>query len=599
MLNNKSNWFKRGLSCMMAVVMLLTMNAVSVFAEDTIQDNQNTIGQYIVPIASLVSAAPMQPVQKAFAEAFGESVTVIVKEDGTKVAQIKNHHMVVDMSVFGMGKYDANVVSIVDADASTVEIENATILSTKEEVFTAGLGATEGTPITVPDEFIIPLNLDENNAQKISITVDFMDAFIGGGNPYPTTVTLTLDMDSAVIDVSGLEALIAEYEAITDENYTEESFAKLTSALAKAREVAVNPESIENLNAMITELKTVKNSLEYKGADYSAVDTALAKIPADSSIYTEESWAAVETAKNAIVNGLDVNEQETVNGYAEAIESTISALVLKDADYSLVDQAIASVPADMSKYTDESVKKVKDAVAAVERGMKADKQSEVNAMANAITEAVAALKEKSSDSSDDTIDITNLEDGVYEIPVALWHATQDKASMAAASFNGTARIVVKNGEITVYVYTQPMTFGAITASLQEMKIEQADGSWVNAVIETRSSDGNPTCFSFSLDELSQYVNIKVNPQVDIMGHQDLGARLKFDLVSIKAVSNETEEKPLTPPADTNQDTQISNNSDVVSPQTGDNSNPVLWFVLVIASAGMSVTMTLVKKRRTV
>lgn len=353
---------------------------------------------------------------------------------------------------------------------------------------------------------------------------------------------------------------------------------------------------------MIAELNDVKDCLKYKGADYTAVDAAIAKIPADSTIYTVESWAAVETAKNAVVNGLDITKQETVNGYATAIETAVSGLVLKDADYSLVDQAIASVPSDMSKYTNESVKKVNDAAAAVERGLKADKQTEVNAMATAITEAVAALQEKSTDSSDDKIDIANLEEGTYEIPVALWHATQDKASMAAASFNDTARIVVKNGEKTVYIYTKPMTFGAITASLQEMKVEQADGTWVNAVVETKSSDGNPTCFSFTLDELSQYVNAKVNPHVEMMGNQDLDARLKFDLASIKIVSEGIDEKPLTPPADTDNNTQNGNNTDINtdinSPQTGDNSNLVLWFVLLIASAGAIVVLTFVNKRRT-
>lgn len=563
-------------------------------------------GKYIVPIKSLTSAAPLPPVQVAFAGAFGDTVTVIVKEDGTKVARIKNQHMVVDMSSWGMSKYDANVVTIVDADKSTSEIESATILSTKQEVFSNPNGDMTSVPvqtdITVPDEFEIPLNLDDNGSQKISITVDFMDHLMGGGNPYPTTVTLTLDMDAAVIDVSDLEALIEECEAITAENYTEESFAALTTAITKAKGVAANPETVENLNAMIAELNDVKDCLKYKGADYTAVDAAIAKIPADSTIYTVESWAAVETAKNAVVNGLDITKQETVNGYATAIETAVSGLVLKDADYSLVDQAIASVPSDMSKYTNESVKKVNDAAAAVERGLKADKQTEVNAMATAITEAVAALQEKSTDSSDDKIDIANLEEGTYEIPVALWHATQDKASMAAASFNDTARIVVKNGEKTVYIYTKPMTFGAITASLQEMKVEQADGTWVNAVVETKSSDGNPTCFSFTLDELSQYVNAKVNPHVEMMGNQDLDARLKFDLASIKIVSEGIDEKPLTPPADTDNNTQNGNNTDINtdinSPQTGDNSNLVLWFVLLIASAGAIVVLTFVNKRRT-
>lgn len=356
---------------------------------------------------------------------------------------------------------------------------------------------------------------------------------------------------------------------------------------------------------MIAELREVRDCLAYNGADYFAVDAAIAKIPSDSTIYTEESWAAVEAAKAAVVNGLPIMEQETVNAYAAVIETAVSDLVLRAVDYSSVDQAISSIPADMPKYTDASVKKVCDAVAAVKRGLKADRQTEVNAMAFAITQAVVALEEKEVNNpnipnpSDEKIDIANLKDGTYEIPVALWHATQDKASMAASSFNSTARIVVKNGKITVYVYTKPMTFGAITASLQEMKIEQADGSWVNAAIETKSSDGNPICFSFSLDKLSQYVTAKVNPHVEMMGNQDLDARLKFDLAAIKMISSETSEKPTEAPTDTESNTPGvgTQGSSIQSPQTGDTSNFILWIALLLASMSALIILTFSSKHR--
>ncbi len=589
----KQNWFKRSISFMLAVVMLLSMSAISAFA----QDAKAATEKYTVPIKSLETSAPIKPVKEAFNKAFGDSVTVTVNEDGTKTAHIKNHHMVID---FLGAKYDANVASIVDADTSIEGVQNATILSTKEEVYTKGIGSSEKIKITVPDEFIIPLNLDKNGSQNISITVDFMDSAMHGGKPSPTTVTLTLDMDNAVVDTSELKSLIEEYEKIAKENYTDDSYAALQTAIKKAKDVVSAPQSIENVNAIIKELKTAKENLKYNGADYTAVNNAIAKIPADSSIYTKESWAAVESAKNAVVNGLDVSKQETVNGYADTIEKAISKLVLKDADYSVVENALNSVPADMSEYTDESAQKVKDAVAAIKYGLKADKQSEVNAMAAAITAAVAELKEKGNTSSEnEKIDIDNLKDGTYEIPVDLWNSTQDKPSMAASSLNKTARIVVKNGEMTVYIYTKPMTFGAITASLQEMKAEQSNGKWVEAKVETKSKDGNPTCFSFSLDKLSEYVNTKVNPHVEMMGNKDLDARLKFNLDAIKMISDKADEKPLTPPAENNKGSQTGSNFNGVSPKTGESSNVAFCFAMMIASAGAVAVITSVKKRKTV
>lgn len=82
MLKSKSNWLKRSLSLMLAVVMLMSMSAVNVFAEGTEQTTQNMTEKYTVPIASLVSAAPLEPVKVAFAKAFGASVVVTVNADG-------------------------------------------------------------------------------------------------------------------------------------------------------------------------------------------------------------------------------------------------------------------------------------------------------------------------------------------------------------------------------------------------------------------------------------------------------------------------------------------------------------------------------------
>ncbi|MBR3309764.1 MAG: hypothetical protein IKG00_07735, partial [Lachnospiraceae bacterium] len=64
------------------------------------------------------------------------------------------------------------------------------------------------------------------------------------------------------------------------------------------------------------------------------------------------------------------------------------------ADYSVVDAAKAKVPADLSIYTEETAKAVTDAVDAVETGKFASQQEEVDAMAKAIEDAIAALKTK-------------------------------------------------------------------------------------------------------------------------------------------------------------------------------------------------------------
>ena len=76
-------------------------------------------------------------------------------------------------------------------------------------------------------------------------------------------------------------------------------------------------------------------------ADYSAVEAAMAAIPTDLTVYTDESVAALNTAVDGVVRGKAFVSQANVNAMAQAIEDAIAALQYKDADYTKVDAAIA------------------------------------------------------------------------------------------------------------------------------------------------------------------------------------------------------------------------------------------------------------------
>lgn len=64
----------------------------------------------------------------------------------------------------------------------------------------------------------------------------------------------------------------------------------------------------------------------------------------------------------------------------------------RDANYSGVDAALDTVPEDLSGFTAASVATLKTAIDSVDRTLAADRQQEVDAMAVAITDAVAALE---------------------------------------------------------------------------------------------------------------------------------------------------------------------------------------------------------------
>lgn len=64
-------------------------------------------------------------------------------------------------------------------------------------------------------------------------------------------------------------------------------------------------------------------------ANYSKVNDAIAAIPADLSIYTDETAKAVNDAKDAVVTGLNVNHQDEVDAMAQAINDAVGKLYTK------------------------------------------------------------------------------------------------------------------------------------------------------------------------------------------------------------------------------------------------------------------------------
>lgn len=200
-----------------------------------------------------------------------------------------------------------------------------------------------------------------------------------------------------------------------------------------------------------------------------------------------------------------------------------------------------------------------------------------DATADQVTKAIKDLQTAKDALAYDNI--LNLADGTYKVPVKLWHETKDQASMAASSVLPEAMITVSGKDIKMNIYTQPMTMGTITASLQTLKVENGTGGYTDADIVGRSSSGDPNEFSFALPHAKEYINVLVNPKVAIMGNTDIGARLKVDYSSIAKVENA--ESDINANATT---TTATPNS----PKTGDEAPMALLATLMLLSGGIGV-----------
>ena len=137
--------------------------------------------------------------------------------------------------------------------------------------------------------------------------------------------------------------------------------------------------------------------VEYDKVDYTALNDAIAAYDAkvaDKDLYA--NWAEYEAAYNA-AKAIDQSVVYNKNGEQKAADDAAAALnavvlAYKDADYSAVEQAKNIAAAlDPNVYTADSLKAVDDAVNAVVYGLDITNQAEVNAMADAINDAIGKL----------------------------------------------------------------------------------------------------------------------------------------------------------------------------------------------------------------
>ena len=135
-------------------------------------------------------------------------------------------------------------------------------------------------------------------------------------------------------------------------------------------------------------------------ADYTAVNDAIASAEAiDGSLYA--NYGDVEAAINNVDRSKSKMQQADVDAMAQAIENAITALQYKDADYTKVDEAIAKASAlNKDAYTNFTA--VEEAINAVVRDKNITEQDEVDAMAKAIEDAMAALVKKPTEAPTET-----------------------------------------------------------------------------------------------------------------------------------------------------------------------------------------------------
>ena len=141
------------------------------------------------------------------------------------------------------------------------------------------------------------------------------------------THTQQLELRYLDADYSKVDAAIAKAEALNKNEYKD--FTKVeeaVNAVVRGKNITEQTE----VDAMAKAIEDAIAALEYKDADYSKVDAAIAKAKAlNKNEYKD--FTKVEEAVNAVVRGKNITEQAEVDAMAKTIEDAIAALEKKPA----------------------------------------------------------------------------------------------------------------------------------------------------------------------------------------------------------------------------------------------------------------------------
>ena len=364
-------------------------------------------------------------------------------------------------------------------------------------------------------------------------------------------------------DYSSVDAAIAKANALEKDNY------KDFSAVEAAVNAVVRGKMLSeqaDVDAMAQAIENAIAALQYKDADYTKVDAAIAKANAMNKDNYKD-FTAVEAAVNAVTRGKNLTEQTEVDAMAKAIEDAIAALQYKDADYTKVDAAIAKANA-LNKDNHKDFSAVDDALKAVVRDKNITEQTEVDAMAKAIEDAIAALQYKDAD-------YTKVDAAIAKANALNKDNYKDFTAVEAA-----VNAVTRGKNLTEQSEVDAMA-KAIEDAIAALQYKYVDYTKVDAAIAKANA--------LTKDEYKDFFAVEAAVNAVVRG-KNITEQSEVDKMAkaIEDAISALEKKP----ASTKPGTSDK------SPQTGDTSNLALWIALLFVSGGAAIgTMVISRKKK--
>ena len=384
-------------------------------------------------------------------------------------------------------------------------------------------------------------------------------------------------------DYTKVDEAIAKANALNKDEYKDFSGVEAAiNAVVRGKNITEQSE----VDAMAKAIEDAIAALQYKDADYTKVDEAIAKANALNKDNYKD-FSAVETAVKAVVRDKNITEQSEVDAMAKAIEDAIAALQYKDADYTKVNAAIAKVNAlNKDEYKDFTA--VEAAVNAVVRDKNITEQSEVDAMAKAIEDAIAALQYKDAD-------YTKVDEAIAKANALNKNDYKDFTGVEAA-----VNAVVRDKNITEQSEVDAMA-KAIEDAIAALQYKGADYTKVDEAIAKANALNKDEYKDFSgveaaVNAVVRDKNITEQSEVDAMAKaiEDAIAALQYkdaDYTKVDEAIAKANVLKKEKPASTKLGTSDK------SLKTGDTSNLALWLVLLFVSGGAAIGTTVVSRKK--
>ena len=220
-------------------------------------------------------------------------------------------------------------------------------------------------------------------------------------------------------DKTELQAAVDKAKALTESDYTADSWASMQTELGEAEDILAKEDASQaevdeaksHLNAAIEALEKVEEP--EITIDTSALEAAIEKADAlveKEADYTTDSWTDFKWARdNAHEALIALESQEDVDKCAESLLSAIDALVLRsDVNTTSLEKAISDAKAlKEADYTADSWKSLQSALESANAALEAkESQTAVDEAAKNLNTAISGL-EKAKSSSNSTNGTSN------------------------------------------------------------------------------------------------------------------------------------------------------------------------------------------------